>query len=152
MTNLSWLEPKSVNIPAALQEFVGGHPLVARTLVRRGISTVEAACAFLDPAAYTPASPEELPDLLRAAERLEVALQRGERICVWGDFDVDGQTSTTLLVAALRELGGVVSYHIPVRATESHGITRAFWKARTIRSFTTAAPSPSAIPGWSVAR
>ncbi len=123
MTNLSWLEPKSVNIPAALQEFVGGHPLVARTLVRRGISTVEAARAFLDPAAYIPASPEELPDLLRAAERLEVALQRGERICVWGDFDVDGQTSTTLLVAALRELGGVVSYHIPVRATESHGLT-----------------------------
>ena len=123
MTNLLWLEPKSVNVPPALREFVGGHPLVARTLVRRGISTVDAARAFLDPAAYLPASPDELPDLLRAVARLETAMQRGERICVWGDFDVDGQTSTALLVAALRELGGVVSYHIPVRATESHGIT-----------------------------
>ncbi|MEA3309075.1 MAG: single-stranded-DNA-specific exonuclease RecJ [Chloroflexota bacterium] len=123
MANPLWLEPKAVNIPAVLREFVGGHPLVARTLVRRGISTVDAARAFLDPADYTPASPDELPDLIHAAERLEAALQRGEQICVWGDFDVDGQTSTALLVAALRELGGVVSYHIPVRATESHGVT-----------------------------
>ncbi len=41
---------------------------------------------------------------------------------MWGDFDVDGQTSTTLLVSALRKLGADVVYHIPVRATESHGI------------------------------
>jgi len=96
---------------------------VAETLARRGITTVSAARAFLNPDAYTPTPPEALPDLERAAARLTEAIARGEQICVWGDFDVDGQTSTTLLVATLRELGGRVRYHIPVRATESHGIS-----------------------------
>ncbi len=57
-----------------------------------------------------------------AVQRLLAAVSRGERVCVWGDFDVDGQTATTVLVAALRELGGVVDFHIPVRARESHGV------------------------------
>ncbi|HOT91520.1 MAG TPA: single-stranded-DNA-specific exonuclease RecJ [Anaerolineae bacterium] len=117
-----WLDPKPVDVPPALAEFVGGHPLVAETLVRRGITTVEAARAFLDPQAYTPAPPTALPNLARAADRIEQAICTGEPICVWGDFDVDGQTATTLLVATLRELGARVTYHIPVRATESHGV------------------------------
>jgi single-stranded-DNA-specific exonuclease len=58
----------------------------------------------------------------RAVERLQAALRQREHILVWGDFDVDGQTATTLLVSTLRELGGRVSYHIPVRAQESHGV------------------------------
>ena len=53
---------------------------------------------------------------------MERAIRQGEEICVWGDFDVDGQTATTLLVSTLRDLGGAVGYHIPVRATESHGL------------------------------
>jgi single-stranded-DNA-specific exonuclease len=57
-----------------------------------------------------------------AVERLQMALDRGQRICVWGDFDVDGQTATTLLVSSLRELGGRVAYHIPLRSKESHGV------------------------------
>lgn len=117
-----WLDPPDVTVPDDLREWVGGHPLVAQMLVRRGLTTLAAARAFLDPQAYTPADPTELPDLERAAERLESAIRRGERICVWGDFDVDGQTSTTVLVSALRDLGGTVTYHIPVRATESHGV------------------------------
>jgi single-stranded-DNA-specific exonuclease len=57
-----------------------------------------------------------------AIDRLLHAIQRKERIGVWGDFDVDGQTSTSILVAALRQLGADVIYHIPVRGPESHGI------------------------------
>ena len=117
-----WLDPASVVVPADLQDFVGGHSLVAQTLVRRGIISVAAARAFLDPDAYTPAPPQDFPNLLHAVERLETAIRQGERVCVWGDFDVDGQTSTTLLVSALRALDANVTYHIPVRATESHGV------------------------------
>ena len=117
-----WLDPAPVIVPADLQDFVGGHPLVAQTLVHRGVASVAAARAFLDPGAYTPAPPQDFPNLLRAVERLETAIRQGERVCVWGDFDVDGQTSTTLLVSALRDLGANVGYHIPVRATESHGV------------------------------
>jgi len=111
-----------VVVPNDLRERVGGHPLVAETLVRRGFSDVSAALGFLDPACYSPAPASDIPNVVAAAERLERAIQQGETICVWGDFDVDGQTSTTLLVSMLRGLGADVIYHIPSRETESHGV------------------------------
>ncbi|MBN1978692.1 MAG: single-stranded-DNA-specific exonuclease RecJ [Anaerolineae bacterium] len=117
-----WIEPQDVQVPEALQTAVGGHPLVAETLARRGITDVTCAQAFLDPDRYRPALATELPNLARAVERLECAIAQGERICVWGDFDVDGQTATTILVSTLRDLGAVVQHHIPVRAKESHGV------------------------------
>jgi len=120
-----WLDPQEVAPTEALLNVVGGHPLVASTLMRRGIDEPEAARAFLDPSAYKPSPSFELPGMEAAAERLLAAIQQREAICVWGDFDVDGQTATTLLVSALRRLGGQVSYHIPVRAVESHGISLA---------------------------
>lgn len=120
--SIRWREPGDVRSNSELESVVGGHPLVTQVLVRRGLSTVERALAFLDPTHYKPARPQELPGLERAADRVEEAIRAEESICVWGDFDVDGQTSTTLLVSALRDFGARVSYHIPVRARESHGI------------------------------
>ena len=117
-----WIEPQGVCVPEALQAAVGGHPLVAETLVRRGLTDAEAAGAFLDPNRYRPAAPTDLPDVSRAVERLERAIRRRETMCVWGDFDVDGQTATTVLVSTLRELGAVVRFHLPHRQRESHGI------------------------------
>jgi len=117
-----WLDPKEVKIPPKLSERIGGHPLVAETLARRGLNNPEAAQAFLDPAYYTPTPAADLPGVNQAVDRLVSAIQNGETILVWGDFDVDGQTSTTLLVEALRELGAKITYHIPVRATQGHGI------------------------------
>ncbi len=117
-----WLETPEIEIPTELLQLAGGQRLVAQALLRRGYVDPAAARAFLDPAYYSPASPYELPGMDRAVERLRAALRRREHILVWGDFDVDGQTATTLLVATLRELGGQVSYHIPVRAQESHGV------------------------------
>ena len=49
-------------------------------------------------------------------------MRSNKPICVWGDFDVDGQTSTTLLVQTLQALGANVTYYIPVRGKESHGV------------------------------
>ncbi|MBN1148859.1 MAG: single-stranded-DNA-specific exonuclease RecJ [Anaerolineales bacterium] len=119
----SWLEPPEIPISEALQRAVGGHPLVVQALARRGYTGVEAARAFLDAAHYTPTPASELPDLDVAIVRLEAAIRSGEPLLVWGDFDVDGQTATTLLVSALRELDADVDYHIPVRARESHGVS-----------------------------
>ena len=123
-----WLEPQPVTVPAALAAAVGGHPLVAETLARRGFTDPAAARAFLDPGRYTPAPASALPDMARAVTRLGRAIRAGEPICVWGDFDVDGQTATALLVSALRDLGARVSYHVPVRETEGHGINLAALK------------------------
>ena len=107
---------------AALRSAVGGHPLVAQVLARRGWTDPRAALAFLDPAHYSPAPPDDLPDLCAAAERLLAAVRGGERILIWGDFDVDGQTATALLVGALRGLGAEPVYHIPRRV--EHGSAR----------------------------
>lgn len=119
---LKWLEPPEMRASTALQQAVGGNPLVADTLARRGFSQPQAALAFLHPERYQPTPAEQLPGLSTAVDRLEQALQKQERIWVWGDFDVDGQTATTILVSMLQDLGADVRYHIPVRATESHGI------------------------------
>jgi single-stranded-DNA-specific exonuclease len=58
----------------------------------------------------------------RAVKRISLAIRRKERVCVWGDFDVDGQTSTALLVQTLQAFGVDVTYHIPIRAVSSHGV------------------------------
>jgi single-stranded-DNA-specific exonuclease len=121
-----WIEPAPVRIPPDLEKAFGEFPLVAEALARRGITRLEQAGAFFDPARYLPAPPADLPDLSKAADRLEKALSSGEKIGVWGDFDVDGQTATTLLVNGLRKLGGNVTYHIPVRERESHGVNLEF--------------------------
>jgi single-stranded-DNA-specific exonuclease len=117
-----WVEPQELVVPEELLAAIGGHRLVVTTLARRGFTDVEEARAFLDPDSYGPAPATDLPGLVEAVERLERAIRDRKKICVWGDFDVDGQTATTLLFCTLRDLGADVQYHIPVRATESHGI------------------------------
>ncbi len=115
-----WIEPQPIKIPESLRQLVGDE-LVAGLLVRRGITDVERAQKFLDPAAYEPAPPESLPDLVLAVERLMRAIADREPIAIWGDFDVDGQTATALYLEALRELGADVRFYIPTRR-ESHGL------------------------------
>jgi single-stranded-DNA-specific exonuclease len=116
---MRWIEPTPLNLPSSLPNL---HPLVAQRLARGGFTTPEAARAFLNPDTYSPAPAADLPGLTGAVERVERAIRTGEPICVWGDFDVDGQTSTTVLVQTLLALGADVTYHIPVRGRESHGV------------------------------
>jgi single-stranded-DNA-specific exonuclease len=123
---LRWIAPELLSLPETYTAGIGGHPLVAQILARRGFHTLQAARAFLDWRGYDPASPFDLPDMDRAVDRLLAAIQTEEAICVWGDFDVDGQTSTTLLVSVLRQLGAQVTFHIPVREHESHGVNLPF--------------------------
>ena len=131
MPSQPWILRPHVEPSAALQAAVGGHPLVARLLAQRGMTTAEKALPFLDSAAYVPARPSALVGLDRAAEILIDAVRQGRNFLVWGDFDVDGQTSTTLLVAALQELAGPqrVRFHVPNRFSEGHGIKPAKLKA-----------------------
>ncbi len=116
---MKWIErePSSTLLPLP-----GLPPLVAQRLIRLGMTESASARAFLDPKAYFPTPPEALPGLSAAADRVTESLRAGDPICVWGDFDVDGQTSTTLLVQTLQALGANVTWHIPVRAQESHGV------------------------------
>src|SRR5689334_21327670 len=119
---MEWNGPSEIIASDELRAAVGGYALVADVLARRGFTDVNAAMAYLDPACYSASQPGELPDLEKAASRLVDAINGGERILVWGDFDVDGQTSTALLVDALRTLGANVEYHVPNRMTAGHGV------------------------------
>ena len=118
----AWIEPPECAVDPALERELGLHPLAARILAQRGYVTVDAARAFLDPAHYRPAAPDELPDLRLAVEHIERAIRQRAPVLIWGDFDVDGQTSTALLFEALARLGATVDYYIPHRINESHGI------------------------------
>ena len=91
-------------------------PFIAQTLVRRGITTPQEALAFLHPDTLPSIA---FPNIEPAVERILLAIRSQEMICVWGDFDVDGQTSTALLVQALQSLGANVLYYIPIRGKES---------------------------------
>ena len=115
-----WLLVERAGVPVALREAVGGHPLVARLLAQRGFDP-ERARAYLDPDCYSPASPHDLRGLTTAVQLLGRAIASGEAIRIWGDFDVDGQTSTAVLYEALRARRARVDYQLPGRA-EGHGL------------------------------
>ena len=113
-----WLDPHPINIPASFAD-LNLPPIIAQTLIRRGISSPVEAEAFLHPEAN---SSIPFPNVDYAVDLINQTIRNGERMCVWGDFDVDGQTSTALLVQTLRTLGANVLYYIPIRGKESHGV------------------------------
>lgn len=112
-----WLDPQLVD--ASPLASLNLPPLLAQTLIRRGISRPEEAEAFLHPE-KSPSS--QFPNIHKAVDLIQRAIRNRDRICVWGDFDVDGQTSTALLVQTLQRLGADVVYYIPIRGKESHGV------------------------------
>ncbi|MHB8807513.1 MAG: single-stranded-DNA-specific exonuclease RecJ [Anaerolineaceae bacterium] len=119
-----WIEPEPIVIPDSLQAYYDISPYLAEALAKKGISDEASAIPFLDYGKYTPTDPSELPGVDKAAERILRAIREKKCIGVWGDFDVDGQTSTALLVSFFRSLDVPVQYHIPIRSEESHGILK----------------------------
>ncbi len=93
----------------------GISPVIAAILRARGFSTVEAVEAFIKPAEASLRCPSGLPDIEPAIERLNMAIEKGEPILVFGDYDVDGVTSTALLVRALKSLKADVQWTVPER-------------------------------------
>lgn len=118
-----WIFPDLVDIPAVFQAEFGGSSAFTQTLFRRKIQSIESARGFLNPDFYHPASPSQLPGLSKAVDRIQEAFDNRQTILIWGDFDVDGQTSTTLLVSALSGHGSEIYHYIPNRARESHGVS-----------------------------
>ncbi|MCH4054228.1 MAG: single-stranded-DNA-specific exonuclease RecJ [Atopobiaceae bacterium] len=104
----------------------GIPPLAARVLVARGMRDPEEVRRFLTPSLERDwADPLLIPGLAEAAERVERAIKDGETIAIFGDFDVDGMSSTALLTLALRHLGANVSPYIPNRFEEGYGLSVA---------------------------
>ena len=99
----------------------GFSPLTAAVLCSRGCSTPREAADLLSVDGPLP-PPEAMTDLPAAAQRVRQALENGERIAVFGDYDVDGITSTCLLTQFLREQGGDCLFYIPGRMEEGYGL------------------------------
>jgi single-stranded-DNA-specific exonuclease len=97
-------------------------PLVARLLVLRGVVEPEAAERFLDPSLTQLHDPFLMADMRAAVERLRLAIERQEKILIYGDYDVDGTMAVVVLLAALRSLGAQVEAHIPHRLTDGYGM------------------------------
>jgi single-stranded-DNA-specific exonuclease len=110
--------------PAAQRELVralGISELTAAVLVRRGYSDPAVARRFLD-GEQPPHDPFLLGDMAVACEQIRAAVESGRRICVHGDYDVDGIAATALAVLLLRELGADVAWHLPSRFDEGYGV------------------------------
>ena len=107
---------------ATLSRALGLRPLVAQLLAARGFGTPEAAEAFLRPALTQLHDPFGLLGMEAAAQRVTQALEAGEAITVYGDYDVDGVTSTAILVDFLRACGAQVEAYIPRRLVEGYGL------------------------------
>jgi len=106
----------------SLARELGLSEITASVLVRRGYGHPDAARAFL--AGEQPLrDPFQLGDMTAAVERIRAAVAAGERICVHGDYDVDGICATVVAVSVLRALGGVVEWHLPSRFDEGYGVS-----------------------------
>ena len=112
-------------VVAAIASHIGISPVLANLLVQRGIDTVEKAEKFFDPQLRDLHDPFLMKDMDRAVERVEQALERNERIMVYGDYDVDGTTAVALVYKFLRQIGHTnLMFYIPDRYTEGYGISR----------------------------
>src|SRR5450631_4349302 len=98
-------------------------PLLAQCLLNRGFSEPAAIESFLEPRLKSLADPFLLPNMAAAVERLLRAREQNEPLVIFGDYDVDGVTSTALLVEVLRELGWRVEFYLPNRMDEGYGLS-----------------------------
>ena len=115
---LSGGDPRLTRI---LAEECGISPLAAAVLAGRGHTSYEEIAGFLAGGEEL-ADPFELEDMAPAAERLRRAIDEGERITVYGDYDCDGVTATAMLYIYLSSMGADVCYYIPERDGEGYGL------------------------------
>lgn len=113
---------QGVELPQEVLDACGGDELVARIFYNRGYKNPETIKQMLNPEFYEPTKPNEFSDMPKAVDRIFRAIDNGEKICVYGDYDVDGVTSTVTLVECLSFFTQKVVYHVPDRFTEGYGM------------------------------
>src|SRR6185312_5692870 len=99
-------------------------PLLAQCLVNRGFSELEHIAHFLQPRLKNLADPFLLPNMAAAVDRLFLARERKEPLVIFGDYDVDGVTSTTLLIEVFKTLGWQANFYLPHRVDEGYGLSQ----------------------------
>ena len=118
------IAPGQPMLAAELGRKLGVSPLLAQCLINRGHSEPEALARFLEPRLRNLADPFALPNMANAVGRLLAARNRAEPLVIFGDYDVDGVTSTALLLEVLRALGWRVNFYLPHRMDEGYGLSQ----------------------------
>lgn len=119
-----WVTAKpNLETVRSLARSCGFTPLAAAALCARGIDTPEAARAFLETDPAKLQDPMLLPDMAKARDTIRRAIEQGKKIAVFGDYDVDGVTSTCVMTRVLRSLGADVRHYIPDRLSEGYGLS-----------------------------
>ena len=121
---------KTEDLPAAAEgaikeigDLLGISPILAKLLYSRGYCTPEAARRFIRMESELLCDPFLLADIDPAIERIQRALEKGERVVIYGDYDVDGVTAVSTLYLYLKGKGAVVDYYIPNRVGEGYGVS-----------------------------
>lgn len=117
-----YAKPEREESVSALQEQLGVPETIARLLAIRGIDTFETARDFFRPDLEGLHDPFLMKDMKKGATRLAEAVRHGQKIVVYGDYDVDGTTATSILYTFLKDFGVDVDYYIPHRFKEGYGI------------------------------
>ena len=124
-----WI-PRSL-VPAAAEADIakianelGINPIIAKLLYSRGCHTVNDAKAFIYMETEILANPFEMADMEKGIARVREAIKNGEKITVYGDYDVDGVTSVCTLYLYLKAQGAMVEYYIPNRTGEGYGVSK----------------------------
>ncbi|MBO4423013.1 MAG: single-stranded-DNA-specific exonuclease RecJ [Clostridia bacterium] len=105
-----------------ISEALSVHPVTAALLVMRGCTDKKSALNFINKENTSLHDPFLFEGMSAAVLRIEKACEKNEKVVVYGDYDVDGITGTSILVKFLRSLGLDASYHIPERLTEGYGV------------------------------
>lgn len=122
IVSTKWVYNSCGEIPEEIKNYCQNE-IFAQLLVNRGITTLQKAKEFLEPEKYykeTP--PDAFCDMDKTVERISKAIETQEKIIIFGDFDADGVTSTSLLYKTLEYLGANVGFYIPDRIKEGHGL------------------------------
>jgi single-stranded-DNA-specific exonuclease len=117
------IQPADVRA-AQLAKSLKVSPLLAQVLINRGIADPHAGSAFLSPKLTQLIRPELMPGIETAAKRISQAVKNGEKITVYGDYDVDGIAGVAILWQILTILGADVDYYVPHRIEEGYGLNK----------------------------
>ncbi len=130
LTQKKWIiPPLNINLQTEISKALHITPLLSQLLINRGLTDAGSAKAFLQSSLSLLSDPMLLPDMGKSSERIIDALSQGEKITVYGDYDVDGISATALMVQCLETLSrlywnqkSIINYYIPDRLEEGYGL------------------------------
>ena len=123
-----WITPPGLSaeekqLVSELSDSLKSPPMVSELLFRQGLKTEQEIRDFFTPSLYHQHDPFLFEDMDKAVTRIVQAIERHEKITIYGDYDVDGTTATALLLLGLRKLGAEIDFYIPHRMIDGYGLS-----------------------------